>query len=186
MTLDTFVASIDSVLKPRGFRRRKLTWNRRNDIGVDVISLQESKAGDSLTVNCGVLATGVYRLCWGKEPPPFADETACTVRCRLGEWTEGREYWWNKSDQQAAHQVSEMVAAEGVRMLERLRSPGAMEQFLIDTKVMEQSYPLPKIYLALLRYQQHDATGARDALERLRSGVPNAWRARIDDVLSRL
>lgn len=54
------IPQLDAILVPWGCRRHKQTWNRRAGGLVDVIDLQVSKAGDTMTANLGVLDLEVF------------------------------------------------------------------------------------------------------------------------------
>lgn len=186
MTTDAVISVVDALLKPLGFLRRKSVWNRKGENYVDVVTLQRSKSGDRITMNVGVLSPDVFRICWGDAPHDFADETACTVQYRLGQWTRGREQWWQEADASAPEQIVRELSAESIPFLKRMRSPQAMARFLSDTRVEERGYPPPIIYLAILKHQQGDSIGACAMLRRLRERTPKAWKTRIDGVMTRL
>ncbi len=193
MPINAFVSAADAVLKPRGFRRRKMVWNRKSDGTVDkldnvvdVVSLQRSKAGDAVTVNVGVLSASVFRLCWGENPRDFLDAAHCTVQARLGQWMQGQEHWWKETAKGAPHDVARALVEESLPFLERMHSPGAMEQFLIDTRVLERGYPPPIVYLAILKSQRGDVRDARDILKQLLECTSEPWRVRISGIMAAL
>lgn len=186
MTANALLSAIDSVLKPLGFKRNKWTWNRETAGIVDVVTLQRSKYDDEVTVTLGVLNSAVFRDCWGEDPQLPADETACTVRTRLGEWIEGRERWWNLAEEDTPSNIAGRLAQEGVPFLDRMHSLAEMEQYLVDTKVLERSYPLPIIYLAILKARRGQPDAACSILMTLGLRVPGAWKRRVSEASMRL
>jgi hypothetical protein len=72
MSVSANADDLDAVVKPLGFTRRKMTWNRRSGEFIDVIDLQRGKSGDMVTMNVGVIHIAVHRRVWGKDVPAFA------------------------------------------------------------------------------------------------------------------
>lgn len=186
MSTKAVIDRLDELLKPLGFTRHKATWNRRSDSFVDVIDVQTSKAGDTMTINAGVLHSEVHRKCWAVELPVVIEEPACIVRARIGQLLDGKDLWWRLGDARILDDVAEKVTAYVLPFLERMHSLAAMEQFLTNMKVTNQKYPLPVIYLAILKSEQGDRTGACALLTELGEKSVGAWRTRICEVAGRL
>src|SRR5688572_11749554 len=153
MTLTDMKREIDRVLSPLGFVRRNATWNRRSGRFVDVIDLQVSKSRDSVTMNAGVLHSDVHTKTWGSKPPAFVDEPSSTVRTRVGQLVDGRDLWWSAEDFPAGNELASLLATFIVPFVESMHSIEAMERHLTEAQVEEGNYPLPKIHLAILRYE---------------------------------
>ncbi|MBK9129791.1 MAG: DUF4304 domain-containing protein [Phycisphaerales bacterium] len=175
---------LDELLLPLGFRRQKETWNRQAGSLVDVIDVQVSKAGDTTTVNVGVLDPEIHSQCWGEDPPIFVQEPQCTVRSRLGQLIHGRDVWWPVS----SPEIGGAVATGAVPFLERMHAPGGMEEFLISSTPIKARHPHPPpvIHLALLMNKRGDRLGACTLLGELQERVLGAWRTRVREVASRL
>lgn len=186
MSTKPVVARMESVLKPLGFRRHKATWNRRFDSFVDVIDVQTSKSGDSITVNAGVLHADVHRRCWATDLPAVIEEPSCTVRIRIGQLVEGKDLWWPLSDRGTVSDVVDTVTACVLPFLERLHSLEAMEQFLTTAQVTKSRYPPPIIYLAILKSLQGNGEDACGLLAELARNSVDPWKARIGEVCKRL
>ncbi len=60
MSEKAIISKLDDLLKPLGFTRQKTAWNRRSGYVVEVIDVQISKAGDTATINAGVLDTDAH------------------------------------------------------------------------------------------------------------------------------
>jgi len=186
MSTRSVIAHIDELLKPLGFARHKATWNRQSDSFVDVIDVQTSKAGDTMTINAGVLYPEVHRKCWGTEPAAVIEESSCTARVRVGQLLDGKDLWWRLIDAKILDDIAEKLTAHVLPFLERMHSLEAMEQFLTSAQVMKKKYPPPIIYLAILKSEQGDRTGACALLTQLGEKSVGAWRTRISEVAGRL
>jgi hypothetical protein len=186
MSTKAVVTRMDELLGQLGFTREKATWNRKSGSFVDVIDVQTSKAGDTITINAGVLHPDVHKKSWGTESPAVVEEPSCTVRVRVGQLLDGKDLWWRLNDNGIVDDVAEKLTAHVLPFLERMHSFDAMEQFLTSAQVMKQKYPLPIIHLAILKSEQGDRTGACGLLTELGKKTVGAWRTRIDEVAKRL
>jgi hypothetical protein len=186
MSTKPLIARLDELLKPLGFARHQTTWNRKSDTFVDVIDVQTSKAGDTITINTGVFHPDIHRKCWATEPAAVIDEPSCTVRARVGQLLDGKDLWWRLEDARTLNEVIEKLNAHVLPFLERMHSLDAMEQFLTASDVTRQKYPLPAIYLAILQSERGDRTGACALLAELGKKAVGAWRTRISEVAWRL
>jgi hypothetical protein len=179
-------AQLDYLLEPRGFVRKKETWNRRVDSLVDVVDIQISKAGDAVTVNSGVLDTDVHTTFWGSEPPEFIEQPYCTVCARIGELIDGRDKWWPLGNNGTATEMAEKVTAHVLLFLERMHSREAMRQWLIDNEVAKKKYLPPIINLAILKSLQGDVAQGCELLAELQKKSLGAWQKRAAEVAARL
>jgi hypothetical protein len=186
MSTKPVIVRMDELLKPLGFARHKTTWNRKSDSFVDVIDVQTSKAGDTITINAGVFHPDVHRKCWATEPTAVVEEPSCTVRARVGQLLNGKDLWWRLDDARILDDVIEKLKAYVLPFLERMHSLEAMEQFLTSAQVTKQKYPPPVIYLAILKSERGDRTGACALLTELGERSLGAWRTRIGEVAERL
>jgi len=155
MSTKNIKARLDELLKPIGFVRHKDVWNRKFGTFIDVIDIQTSKAGDTITINSGVLNSEVSKLFSGAPlGSTNVDEPSCTVRARVGQLIDDKDLWWSLSDSAIEKDVVEKVVTYVLPFLERMHSIEAMEQFLIDANVVKKNYPPPIIYLALLKMKK--------------------------------
>jgi len=145
MSMKTTISRLDQLLKPIGFSRAKVTWNRGSGSVFDVIDVQVSKARDCLTINAGVLDPEVYTLVWGREPPKLIEQPSCTIGVRIGGLREDRkDKWWPLTDDRAPAEIVANVEAHVLPFLERTHTREAMKHWLIATEVTRKRYPLPK------------------------------------------
>jgi hypothetical protein len=186
MSTKAVIARMNELLKPLGFTRHKTTWNRRSDSFVDVIDVQTSKAGDTMTINAGVLHPEVHRKGWATELPAVIEAPECIVRARVGQLVDSKDLWWQVNDVGILDDVAEKVTAYVLPFLERMHSLEAMEQFLTNAKVTKHKYPPPVIYLAILRNELGDRSGACVLLTELGEKSFGAWKTRIGEVARRL
>ncbi len=186
MSAKAVIACMDELLKPLGFARRNATWNRQFDSFIDVIDIQISKAGETVTVNAGVLHPEVHKKCWATEPPAVIDEPLCTVRIRIGQLLDAKDMWWELNDAKIFDDIIERVNAHVLPFLEQMHSLEAMERFLTIAQVTRQKYPLPAICLAIIKSEQGDRTGACALLTELGERLGAAWRNRIREIAGRL
>jgi hypothetical protein len=177
---------LDRMLRPLGFVRRGLTWNRRVGAIVDVVGLQVSKAGDAFTLNLGVLEPQVYETFWGEPAGGQVDETKCTVRTRLGYLAAARDVWWRAEDPGALGEVEAALVRYGLPFLEAHRSDAAMEGFLGASHEARWAYPPPVAYRALLMARAGDPAGGCALLRELCGCTSGAWRQKIEKLLARL
>ena len=177
---------VDEILKRAGFFRKKATWNRKSDSFIDVIDIQKSKAGNAVTVNAGVLHSGVHMKCWGTKLPAIIQEPECIVRARIGQLVENKDIWWQLDDRKTVDEIIKKLTMYILPFLERMHSFTAMEQFLINAQVMKQKYPPPIIYLAILKNERGNLADACALLTELRKKTIGEWQAKIDEVAKRL
>jgi hypothetical protein len=187
MSSRTILTRIDAVLKPLGFAWHKVTWNRKSPPFVDVIDVQTSKAGDSMTLNAGVLHQTVHSISWGTEPAAVIQAPSCTVHVRVGQLVDGKDVWWQLDDQAILDDVVGKLGARVLPFLTSMHSIVAMVQFLMSTEA-KRKYPDPWsiIYLAILKSEQGDNAGACVLLAEFRKKAGEAWKSRIGEVSARL
>jgi hypothetical protein len=176
------ISEVDRLISSVGFRRQDRTWNRTAYPFVDVIDLQVSKAGDRLTINAGVLYPRAYQRCWARDPTRFVDEPSCTVRARIGQLIGGQDLWWPSDDNSATADIISKLRLYILPFIEDMHSQEAMVNFLENSRVTEQSYPPPIIYLAALKFEQGDRSAACALLDDLQPRMVGAWKSRVDQI----
>lgn len=186
MSTKEIVARLDELLKPLGFARKKLTWNRRSGDFIDVLDVQSSKAGDTVTVNAGVTHADIHLKCWGTALPSWVQEPDCIVRTRVGELVDGKDLWWSLNETSAVGDAAEKTASRLLPFITQMHSVGAMASLLEARQVARQKYPPPIIYLALLKDAQGDTAAAHALLNDLASRPIGAWKTKLEAVASRL
>lgn len=148
MTIKKLIARTDEVLAPLVFNRKGALWNRTIDSIVEVIVLQ----------------VDAFEKAWGRKPQGFVEEPFCIVRARVGEIVNNHDLWWPLNDGQTPKNVAMTLETHVLPFLERSRTQEAMEAFL---EAVHGNCPLPKIYLAILKYQGGDIQSACAILRKL-------------------
>jgi hypothetical protein len=180
------VKKLDELLDPIGFMRQKDAWNRRSDLFIEVVDVQISNAGDSATINAGVLDTEAFAIVWGAVPPAFIEQPACTVRARVGELIDGRDQWWKLDEDHVVEKLSCATADVVLPFIERMRSRENMLQWLKQTQALNKTYPLPIINFAVLQHLIGESAQACERLAALQKSAMGAWSKRASDVAARL
>jgi hypothetical protein len=186
MSKQAIVRAVDALLKPKGFVRHGSVWNRRAGDCVQVIDLQTSKVGGSLTVNAGVLDPEVYRTLWDKEPAAVVKEPYCTVRARVGTLVDDYDLWWPLDHNEIPAQIVETMTNYVVPFVHRVSSREMMVQWLKDTNVVAKRDAPSILSLAILQHFLGQASEARVVLEEFQKKVLGAWREGVAEVTSRL
>ncbi len=186
MSAVSIITRIDRELTPIGFRRKKATWNREHGLLVEVIDIQVSKGGDSVTMNVGVLSRPTYFGCWGRDAEAFIEEPFCTVRARVGQLLDNKDRWWDVGNSGTGEELVDSLAAQVLPFLERMHSLEAMRDWLASTGMPSPKSPLPSICFAVLQSQLGDIDAACAVLAELENKSLGAWKARAQEVAARI
>jgi len=177
---------MDALLGPLGFERKKRTWTRTSGDLLEVVDDQTSKSGEKVTVNAGVLDPEVFTLCWDEDPPSPPDETACTVRARVGQLLPGeKDVWWPCDEDDTPEQVADALSETVIPFLESMHTREAMIGWLTDRGVTRQQYPPPVIYLAILHHLAGDDDRACALLGELGQKSIGDWGDRVGELSAR-
>ncbi|MDZ7474414.1 DUF4304 domain-containing protein [Stenotrophomonas pavanii] len=183
MTIKKLIARTDEVLAPLGFNRKGALWNRTIDSIVEVIDIQVGKSGDTATINAGVLQVDTFEKAWGHKPQGFVEKPFCIVRARVGEIVNNHDLWWPLNDDQTPKNVAMTLETHVLPFLERSRTQEAMGAFL---EAVHGNYPLPKIYLAILKCQGGDIQSACAILRKVHEKARGDWSDRSMEVARRI
>lgn len=146
-TMNAVVTELQPVLRGRGFRKRRHTFNREPEDGlvqvvnfqmgayqvgepVEIPGLRENLYG-KFTVNLGVFLSDVHEHLAPFDVPAFVSESHCEIRTRLGELpTNEGERWWNLAhdSRDLAADVGEELQEHGLPWLESLSSRASILQ----------------------------------------------------------
>ena len=186
MSTTSIIDRLDHELKPRGFDRKKATWNRDHGSLVEVLDIQISKSGDTVTMNVGVLSRPIYFACWGRNAKLFVEEPECTVRARIGQLIDNKDRWWDIESASTADEMILCLSERVLPFLERMQSSEEMRNWLVSTGAPSSKYPPPALYYAVLQSQLgnlDDACATLIALERRALG---AWKGTAREVAVRI
>jgi len=187
MSVDSLANCADARLRARGFSRDRLTWNRSTGSTVDVVDIQVNKTGTRVTLNCGVLDTDTYAVCWGTPAPAFVEEPFCTVRARLGRLMGRGDQWWSPHDDDAIDELLERIEDTVLPFIARMNDRREMANYLAE-QIKHKRYPDPLAvaYLAIVEAQLGDVNRACSVLAEHRPNVLGDWQIRLKEVSSRL
>ena len=186
MNANYLISALDASLKPLGFTRKKAVWNRWVDAVVEVIDVQVSKSGDTVTVNAGVFDPTVHKTIWGEESAEFVEEPFCTVRARIGELLDQRDRWWQLGNDETVGEIVDTVTRVVLPFLQRMRVRGEMASWLDRAEVMKRRQPAELLALAVLMSCVGRRSEACELLALQRNRTNGAWRSRYDAVAQRL
>lgn len=186
MSTASIIARLDGELAPRGFRRKKATWNREHGSLVEVVDIQTSKSGDTVTMNVGVLSRPIYFACWGRDAKPFVEEPECTIRARIGQLIDNKDRWWDVSSASVADEMITCLGKRVLPFLERMQSSEEMCNWLVSMGAPTSKYPPPTIYYAVLQSQLGDLNGACATLTALERRALGAWKGTAQEVAARI
>lgn len=186
MNTITIITTLDRTLKPLGFVRRKTVWNRGVGQFVDVFDIQVSKDKDAVTFNVGVLEKDVYTECWGREVASFVEEPYCTVRSRIGELIDKKDKWWSLSNIAVAEEINSCLIKHALPFFDQMHSLQAMNDLLVESNISSCKYPLPIIYLAIIKHHLGQFDDACALLEHQMERALGDWKARAKEVANRL
>lgn len=185
MTKKHIVSGLNKLLEPLGFAKKGAAWNRVVGPYTDVVDLQVSKSQDRVTLNIGVIEKSVYFDCWDRVVDDFINEPNCIVRTRI--LTEdNKEKWWQIAD---ADTVEDMVASVKNFVLpffDKHHSLDSMREFLIQTNVVDKTYPPPVIYLAIILHRLGKSDEACLRLGALKKKTVGAWLSRVEEIAEKL
>lgn len=183
---EKFTKHITRHLEPLGFVRHNKTWNRRLGSFIDVIQLDSGKFGDSVTLDVGVVHPEAYQKCWQRDLPAVLQATECTVRERVGALIDGKDLWWQVSEEGVANAVVATLDPYVLPFLDSMHSAEAMEHYLVKTNVVKKYYPPPIIYLAVLMHKRGDTTAACKLLRERGDASSSAWKSRYVEIAEAL
>lgn len=186
MSAASIIARVDHELTPKGFRRKKATWNRERGPLVQVIDIQSRKGGDAVTMNAGVLSRPIYFSCWGHDAEAFIEEPFCTIRTRVGQLLDNKDRWWDVSSAGVAEEMVGCLETQILPFLERMGSFAAMRDWLASAGIPSPKSPLPSICFAVLQSQLGDIDTACSVLTELEAKALGVWKARAKEVAVRI
>ena len=179
MNTSSILKLLDLELIPKGFRRKRYTWNRDHGSLVDVIDVQVSSSFDAVTINVGVLSRSVYFSCWGEESKLFVQEPDCTVRARIGDLLEENvDRWWDIGSEGTAEEMVELIKDRISPFLDRMRSFDSLLEWLASKGIPNSRRPVETVYFALLHVERGDTSVACSVLAELSDKALGAWKQR--------
>ena len=189
MNTKPLISALDGVLRPCGFFRHKHTWNRKSPPFVDSIDFQKSDFTNSITINCGVLHTDAYRICWNEDVGAVVYVPNCAIQVRIGRLMDGLDHWWECKDcVLPVDEIAGNVQAFVLPFLDTLHSETAMENYLVQKQAGKKGgYHPPIILLATLQSWRGDKESAVKTLTPLvKQTLSVSWKQATKEVAERL
>lgn len=180
MTAKSYVAAIDSVLKPIGFTREGREWSRRVGTVVEKVDLQVSSiAGTTANLWSHDAATNDLL----KEAIPSKSGVGMMLSAwRIGTLMNGYDRWW-KNDPNGPAELAEALRTHAPPFFEARRSLEAQAAgFGRAADKWSKGDTHRRIYLALTLYRMGELDEACQALRNPPKTTPASWLAEIESV----
>jgi hypothetical protein len=202
MLKETVEGWLMPLVKPRGFRKQSLTWNRTRGEIVEVLDVQPARWNDRLkqefTLNVGAVSKFAWETCWGKSfPNNVAIEECCPV-FRIGEilnnfGPNACDKWWCLTadmDRDAIEtvrcEVVDVLLHECLPWLDEINSEEDLLREIERLSVATKNRPATRIhYLILLAHNQR-RTEAEQVLLSLNDPKFSTWNDRVLSIRKKL
>lgn len=180
MTGKSYVAAIDSVLKPMGFTREGKEWSRHIGTVAEHVDLQVSSIAGT-TANLWSYDTATSDLL--KKAIPWKQNVGMVLSpWRIGELMTGYDRWW-KNDPNGPAELAEALRIHAPPFFEARRSLEAQAaRFGRAADKWSKSDTDRRIYLALTLYRMGELDEACQALRNPPKTTPASWLAEIESV----
>ena len=186
MSTKKLISAIDVILKPLGFVRKGMTWNRRSSDVIDIIDVQISKLGETVTLNAGVLDIVVYLCIWDKVPPVFVEEPFATVRIRIGDLLDHKDKWWKIDQDNSVTEILSVINDTLIPFFDRLHRRDEMAAWLDRPEVAKRRQPVEILARASLMKLLGQGSEACEFIELQQRLMIGNWRNRFKDFANRL
>lgn len=180
MSRKSYVAAVDSVLKPMGFAREGREWSRRIGTVIETVDLQVSSIAGT-TANLWSYDTATSDLL--KEAIPWKPDVGMVLSAwRIGTLMTGYDRWW-KNDPNGPTELAEALRAHIPAFFEARRSLEDQARFFgrAEPRWMPGS-TANRIYLALTLYRMGELDEACAALQTPPRTAPASWLAQAESV----
>lgn len=119
MSSKSYLAALDSVLRPAGFARTGRNWIRFRDGFEDCVNLQvSSRAGTTANISSRDLATDAI---WNEAVPPGSPGLYYHTTVRIGQLMDRTDRWWRR-DPNGPEELSQAILAYALPFLDSRRS----------------------------------------------------------------
>jgi hypothetical protein len=186
MKTTVIITQIDELIRPLGFKRKGLTWNRITGEFIDVLDVQVSKYGDTVTINAGVSNALIYTIVRGGDLPSLLLDPDCVVNTRIGMLIDGKDLWLPIDEPNSINEIKSLIKNILLPFFDQMHSFSKMADFLISQQVTTRKYPFPIIYLAVIKNKLDDNAGALALLNDLKSKQTTSWENLINRVIERI
>jgi hypothetical protein len=190
---------IDPCLSTKGFRRKKLSWNRPASELTHVVGIQPSRWNSTerveFTINIGTWHPAVWRICWGETGPDFITTDECFPAVRVGKLVENlsakaRDLWWTIDPQTNSQELSsvvlEILCDACLTFLDQFQNLEDIHRFLSNAPSSFIQMPVDKIYYAIVCGLCGETQRSRKLLEEFEINAEDPWHDRVVGVKARL
>jgi hypothetical protein len=180
MTRRSYVAAVDSVLKPMGFTREGKEWSRRVGTMFEHVDLQVSSIAGT-TANLWSYDTATSELL--KKAIPWKTDVGMVLSAwRIGDLMNGRDRWW-KNDPNGPAELAEALKTHVPPFFEARRSLEDQARFFGRAEPRwKPGSTADRIYLALTLYRMGEFEEACAALQNPPRTAPASWLAQAESV----
>ena len=180
MTGKSYVAVVDSVLKPMGFTRKGKDWSRRVGTVVEKVDLQASSIAGT-TANLWSYDAATNDLL--KQAIPWKRDVGMMLSAwRIGTLMSGYDRWW-KNDPNGPAELAEALRIHAPPFFEARRSLEAQAAgFGRAADKWRKGDTHRRICLALTLYRMGEIDEACQALRNPPKTTPASWLAEIESV----
>lgn len=178
---------LDPVLKPHGFKRKNLAWNRQRGEFVDVITLQKAKYStpteQSITGNVAVCVPEFRKIMFGETPSVLIEaDGVFTIRFAALAANDlsglSLDRWWdlkNKTQDTVASELSDIVTQNALPFLDLFSDFSAIERHLSQMTGWQTKTPYFQLNHALVYWK----LGNRAKCEEILSSI-NKWGEKVE------
>lgn len=180
MTRKSYVAAVDSVLKPMGFTREGKEWSRLVGTVFEHVDLQVSSTAGT-TANLWSYDTATSDLL--KKAIPWKPDVGMVLSAwRIGDLMDGRDRWW-KNDPNGPTELAEALKIHVPPFFEARRALEDQARFF--GRAEPRWFPsgtASRMYLALTLYRMGELEEACAALQNPPRTAPVSWLAQAESV----
>ncbi len=174
-------------LKANGFIKQRFKWKRERNGFIDTIQLLSSQwnseNNESFSINYGICIPDFSLLIWGKELDKFpAPEDGVFNSFLTGNFNLEKD----ADIEICGKEINEKITKELIPNLESYCDLSDLYMYLHKNEVLNKSYPLDIIYLALLANAIGKKDETKEIFNQLSSTANSAWVERIKIVENNL
>ncbi len=178
---------LSPALKCLGFKKQGHRWKRERDCFVDVIEVVVLRGSTSEEERCdlkyGVSIPKFYYLIWNDKQKSFPYEADCIFRSSLVKFVTLTS---NDDVEAAGEMLCEYVNNKIISTFDSFTGFQMIQEYLVNSKVMERSYPLDRIYYALTEIELGNTESCISILNGIRFEKNRGWSTRAKNVLENI
>ncbi len=164
-----------AILKPLGFKKHGLAWQRTSGKFIDLVDIQASQFDRVFTINLGVALPSVRDRVFNTGVK-ISSAASGTIETRLGFLAfNGHDYWWSKDKPLEVQDAVEKLQMHSSTFFEKFHDTSEMIRTL-ESEKHDIRLTFPKsFYLALLHVQFGDKQKGCKILHEIAMKPPAPW-----------